>query len=137
MKVTNFHEFFRANPVNKKFGVVLGGRFGDSEFICAPITGTQQNNYLEKAMTMPAKGAKDQGTKFSIAKYYQQIILNHCIEPNFKLADEIKAAGVHTAEQYIDMALNAGEQTELANKILDASGLSNNQLEEDVEIVKN
>lgn len=69
-----------------------------------------------------AKISKKGRTEFDSKKFNEQIILTACVDPDFKNAEEVKAAGCITPAQYLNKVLLPGEQANLVQAISFLSG---------------
>lgn len=87
------------------------------------------NEYQEKCTSYDKKGK----ATFNSKKYNELVIVNHCIEPNFKDAEMLKKAGMTLPEQFIRKFLLAGEIVELSSQISSLSGFDTdiNELKEE------
>jgi len=111
--------------------VPVSARFRDEEgsllkFKVKAMTGKEYTTYQKQAISYNNKKGK---SEFDNAAYYEQIIINHTLDPNFKDAESIKAASVQTPEQFLNRSLLAGEIDTLAGEILRISGF-NTDMEE-------
>lgn len=84
-----------------------------------PISSRQLADYRKQVTKAGKKGKID----FDQYRYYNLIVLNHTVDPNFKDEKEIKELGCQTPEQLLDKLLNAGEVENLVQAILEISGL--------------
>lgn len=89
------------------------------DFTVSGITNSQYMSYQKLCVT-----GKGKNRDMDVSKFNMQIILNHCVEPNFRDADSIKAKGVETPEAFVNSSLRAGEVQQLAEKILELSGFN-------------
>lgn len=114
-------DFLIQNPqtdVTEEF--YLSPRFAEKgfKFKIKAITGDQFGQYQKRCMVM-SKGTK---VGFNNQLWQELIILNHTVDPNFKDAATLSAAGCATPEQFLHRSLLSGEQAELVNRITALSG---------------
>lgn len=130
-------EFLIKNPVNNVTKeVYLSERFVDEEgnkiaFKIKAMNGDDYASYRKQAMKVTKNGVD-----FDTKKFNELVVINNTINPNFRDAESIKAAGCITPEQYMYRSLLAGEIDALASKISELSGF-NTSVEEARETVKN
>lgn len=94
------------------------------------ISGEAYASYRKEALKITKNGAE-----FDTKRFNELIVINHTIDPNFRDAEAVKAAGCITPEQYMYRSLLAGEIDALAAKISELSGF-NTTIEEAKEEVK-
>ena len=97
------------------------------------VDGKEYNQLNNQAVEVDIKTKKVKVNKDLVDV---QLVLNYCEYPNFKSAEDIKAAGCVTPEQYLRTVLLPGEIQSIANSIRELSGL-NESIEELEEEVKN
>lgn len=133
----NLSEFLAKNPVNNLTEeVYVSNRFVDENgnklpFKIKAISGEAYASYRKEALKITKNGAE-----FDTKRFNELIVINHTIDPNFRDAEAVKAAGCITPEQYMYRSLLAGEIDALAAKISELSGF-NTTIEEAKEEVKN
>lgn len=126
-------EFLVQNPVdNVTEEIIVSARLKDYPFQIKAMTGQDFSEYQKIATAF----GKKKKVSFDTAKFNEQVVLNHTVEPNFRDAESIKAAGCMTPEQFLYRSLLAGEISELANKISMLSGFDSD-IEESIEEAKN
>lgn len=69
-----------------------------------------------------AKISKKGRSEFDSKRFNEQVILTACVDPDFKIAEDVKAAGCMTPSQYLNKVLLPGEQTNLVQAISFLSG---------------
>lgn len=130
-------EFLVKNPVNNLTKeVYVSDRFVDENgnklpFKIKAMSGDAYASYRKEALRITKNGAD-----FDTKRFNELVVINHTIDPNFRDAEAIKAAGCVTPEQYMYRSLLAGEIDALAAKISELSGF-NVTIEEAKETVKN
>lgn len=133
----NLSEFLAKNPVNNLTEeVYVSNRFVDENgnklpFKIKAISGEAYASYRKEALKITKNGAE-----FDTKRFNELIVINHTVDPNFRDAEAVKAAGCITPEQYMYRSLLAGEIDALAAKISELSGF-NTTIEEAKEEVKN
>lgn len=100
-----------------------------------PMSSIDFGMYQKRCTKFKGKG-KNKDFEFDTAKYNQMIVLNHVVDPDFKLEANLEKAGVKTPEQLMDHLLSAGEIANLAQEVLEASGFDNS-IEDIKDEVKN
>lgn len=130
-------EFLIKNPVNNLTKeVYVSSRFVDEQgnkipFKIKAMSGEAYASYRKQALSITKNGVE-----FDTKKFNELIVINQTVDPNFREADAIKAAGCVTPEQYMYRSLLAGEIDALAAKISELSGF-NVTIEEARDSVKN
>lgn len=130
-------EFLIKNPVNNLTKeVYVSNRFVDEQgnkipFKIKAMSGEAYASYRKQALSITKNGVE-----FDTKKFNELIVINQTVDPNFREADAIKAAGCVTPEQYMYRSLLAGEIDALAAKISELSGF-NVTIEEARDSVKN
>lgn len=130
-------EFLIKNPVNNiTEEVYVSNRFVGEDgqklpFKIKAMSGEAYASYRKEALRVTAKGVD-----FDTKRFNELVVINHTIDPNFRDAEAVKAAGCVTPEQYLYRSLLAGEIDALAAKISELSGF-NTTIEEAKETVKN
>lgn len=116
--------FLLENTVeNITLEVLVSERFKDKDgkllkFKIRAMTGGEFADYQKECMTIGKKGRVD----FNSKKFNEKVIINQCVEPNFKDAELLKKAGCPTPEDFLYKCMLAGEISELANQINTLSG---------------
>lgn len=110
--------------------VYVNDRLG--KFTIKPMTNAQFNEYSKRCQSKINK----KGMDFDAAKYNLLVIAGQVIKPDFNNAELLKKAGCATASELIQKKLFAGEIADLASKIANISGFSND-INEEVEEAKN
>lgn len=129
----NLTEFLIQNPINNiTKEVVISERLKKYPFVIKAMTGEDFTNYQKTAIAF----GKKRKVSFDSGKFNELIVLNHTVEPNFRDAESIKAAGCITPEQFLYKSLLAGEIQELTANINTFSGFDT-EIEEDIEEAKN
>lgn len=134
-KPKSLSEFLAANPITGLTAeVYISQRFKEAgfPFKITAMTGHQFNDYQKQATAV----GRHRKMSFDSTLFNELVILNHCVVPNFKDANEIQAAGCTTPEQYLYSRLLAGEINELSNQISILSGFDSD-MESMVDDVKN
>lgn len=85
------------------------------------VDGKEYNNLNNEAMEIDIKTKK---VKVNSDLVNIQLVLDYCVYPNFKSADDVKESGCITPEQYLRSVLLPGEVQSLASAIRELSGLS-------------
>ena len=126
-------EFLVQNPVdNVTEEIIVSTRLKEFPFKIKAMTGQEFSEYQKLATAF----GKKKKVSFDTATFNEQVVLHHTVEPNFRDAESIKAAGCLTPEQFLYRSLLAGEISELANKISVLSGFDSD-IEESIEEAKN
>jgi hypothetical protein len=121
----NLQQFLNENTVdNVTAEVIISPRFKDEngeplKFKIRAITGEDHKNYVNECMKL---NAKTKQMYFDNKKFYELVIINATIEPNFKDATSIKQLNCVTPERYLYKVLLAGEIETLAQEISALSG---------------
>lgn len=109
-------DFLRENPVEEIIDeVVISTRLKDFKFKIKAMSYEEFVNIRNQCA--------DKNGIINNSKFDRMIIMGHCLYPNFKSSEEIKAAGVATPDQYLNKVLLAGEQMELSRQISKLSGM--------------
>lgn len=130
-------EFLIKNPVNNLTEeVFVSDRFVDENgkklsFKIKAMSGEAYASYRKEALRITGRGAD-----FDTKRFNELVVINHTVNPNFRDAEAVKAAGCITPEQYMYRSLLAGEIDALAAKISELSGF-NTTIEEATKEVKN
>ena len=134
-KTMTLTQFLAENPVNDLTAeVYISERFKTAgfPFKIKAMSGKEFNSYQKQATAV----GRHKKISFDSELFNELVVLNHCIVPNFKDAEEIKAVGCKSPEEYLYSRLLAGEISELANQISILSGFDNDP-DAMVEEVKN
>ena len=109
--------------------VIISERLKGKPFTIRAMSSNSYSEY-QQAATIIKKGKK---VNFNERMFNQSVVLNHCIEPNFKDAELIKKAGCVTPAQLLEKVLRAGEISTLTRKIMELSGFMQDldEVEED------
>jgi Phage XkdN-like protein. len=129
-KSISLTQFLIENPVDDvSREIYLSKRFKEAghKFKIKAMTGSQFSAYQKEATAI----AKKKNINFDTGLFHKKIILNHCIEPNFKDSELVKQAGCITPEQFLDKVLLAGEIVDLADEISALSGFGSDTSEVD------
>jgi len=98
------------------------GRLKGQKFKLSLMSSKEFTRYQKEATKKVKKETRYDGYIFNT-----QIVLNHCIDPNFKSADLLKKAGFLVPEDFLNNRLKAGEVDELAEAILEISGFGDGE----------
>lgn len=125
---------------NQEHEVIVSNRFKDKEgnilkFKIKPVSGEQFGDYQKRCTNVEIIG-KRKVANMDSSKFNNMVIINHCVDPNFKDADLIKQAGVQTPEQALQKLLLAGEIVELSQQISSVSGFDVD-INEEIDEAKN
>lgn len=96
------------------------------------MTGDQFQEYQKQATAI----GRHKKVAFDGKLFNELVVINHTIDPNFKDANMIKAAGCTTPAQLMYKVLKAGEIQELSKQISSLSGFDDD-VDSNVEEVKN
>lgn len=115
---TNISEATEEVPISKRFkdddGTLLN-------FKIKPVRSEEYADYQQQAIVL---GKNREGSRFDTARFNGLVVINHTLDPNFKDAATIKAAGLQTPEQLLNATLLAGEIDTLSSEILRISGFN-------------
>lgn len=129
---TTLTDFLLQNlPEHETLEVTLPRMKGVGTFKIKPMTAKQFYSYQKTATNIQKKGST-----FDTERFNMNVVVNHTVEPNFKEASFIEAAGVTTAEALVNKVLKGGEVAELSRQISILSGFDE-EGEDLVEEVKN
>lgn len=129
-KATTLSQFLAENPITDLTDkVFISERFQKLgfAFTIRAMSGEEFNTYQQQATAV----GRHRKVTFDNKLFNELVVINHTVEPNFKDATAIKAAGCTSPEQYMYSRLLAGEIIELANRISSLSGF-----DEDIEELK-
>lgn len=129
-----------ANVSNTEEEVAISPRFKDKDgkilkFKIKPMNGDEFGRYQKACTTISITG-KNRNTQFDSGKFNQMVIVNHCIDPDFKDEDFLRQIGCQTPDQAVQKVLLAGEIVELGNQISKLSGFDTD-INEEIENAKN
>jgi hypothetical protein len=126
-------QFLIQNPVdNVTEEVIISQRLKEFPIKIKAMTGEQFSEYQAAATAI----GRHQKASFNSKLFNEMVIINHTVDPNFRDAESIKAAGCLTPEQFLYKSLLAGEISELSAKISSLSGFDTN-FDEQVNEAKN
>lgn len=133
--MTDLQMFLLENTINDLTKeVVISERLKDKPFTISCIDGVKLNEYQKQCMKVGAKGKRE----FDTQKFNETIVLNHCVNPNFRDAEWLAKAGCPTnPKALLYKILTGGEVINLAIAIQQFSGFGEVEQEEMVEEVKN
>ena len=129
-----------AEMINAVVEVPAGKRFVGKDgkpilFKVKPVTGEEFTRYQKLCNKMEIVGRK-QRTTFDSSKFNMMLLVNHCIDPNFKDAEFLKKLNVNTPEEAINKTLKAGEVIDLSEQISKISGFDSD-INDEIEEAKN
>lgn len=131
--MSKLSQFLIENPVEGITDEVIISNRIPFKFKIKGMSGEDFAQYRKQAVKI---NAKTQNASFDSKLLTELMVINNTIEPDFRNAADIEAAGCHTPAQYLYKVLLAGEIEELSQRIQKLSGL-NVDLEEKVEEAKN
>ena len=134
-KAMTLSQFLAENPVNELTAeVFVSERFRKAgfPFKIRAMSGKEFGAYQRQATVV----GRHKKVNFDTQLFNEQVILNHCIVPNFKDIEAIKAVGCSSPEEFLYSRLLAGEITELSQQISILSGFDSDH-ESLVDEVKN
>lgn len=111
--------------------VDIGGRLKGFKFKIKPMNNKEFGEAQKQSFSIMKKKAS-----FDQRRFFEIVILNNCLYPNFRDAAFISKCGVVTPEACLNKVLLAGEISDLAQAIISLSGFDND-IESDIEDVKN
>lgn len=121
-KAKSLQEFLTKNSVaDISKEVTISERLKDWKFKIRAMTGEEHSKYNKDAMNITGKGKRAKA-EFDVAKFNNAVIINHCMEPNFRDADMMAQTNSVTPEILLNSVLNAGEISYLADQITVLSG---------------
>lgn len=129
-----------ANITDKEIDVSVSKRFKGKDgkplkFKIKPVSGEQFSDYQKRCSSIEFSNRK-RTMQLDSGKFNNMIIINHCVDPDFKDAELIKSVGVQTAEQALQKLLLAGEIVELSQQISAISGFDED-INEEIDNAKN
>ncbi len=117
--MSTLKQFLKEHPVdNVTAEVVISERLKDFKFKIKAMSNEENSKYAEQC----TKVISNTNIKVDSNKLMKLVILNHCVEPNFKDAKDIEEMGCTSPDEYLDKALLAGEQERLGVEIRKLSG---------------
>lgn len=131
-------EFLNTNPVeNLTKSVAISERLKNDEgklyqFKIKAMTDHEFEDLRKRSLNI-RKGGK---FELNLQQFNSLVVINNTVEPDFKSAENIKAVGCTTPQQYLSKVLLAGEIAELSAQIQRFSGFDTD-LNDLVEEVKN
>lgn len=134
--MTDLQLFLLSNPVdNLTKKVIVSERLKNNPFTIKCATSKELDEYQKRCIKNPLDKKKMQ---FDTATFNELIVLNHCVEPNFRDAEWLKQAGCETNPRaLLYKVLTAGEIANTAAEIQKLSGFGEIEQEEMVEEAKN
>ena len=114
-------QFLAENPVNGLTSkVFVSERFRKAgfPFEIRAMSGQEFSAYQKQATAV----GRHKKVNFDNQLFNELVVLNHCVVPNFKDAQELAAVGCKSPEEYLYSRLLAGEIVELSNQISVLSG---------------
>jgi len=126
--ISKLEEFLKASDdvSNLTEDVPVSSRFKDDDgnILLFKIKGVSMDEYDRyQKKSMEKEGDE---YRFNSSKYALELTINHTVDPNFRSAELISAAGCFTPEQYIQKKLRPGEIERLSDQILKLSGFGEN-----------
>ena len=111
-------DFLMEHPVTGlREEVIVSPRLAEHPFTITAVSAGEMAEYTGRCKTSPQPGAGFDGEKFNLL-----LILNHCVEPDFRNSDALAQAGCATPEELVNKTLKAGEIAYLARAIYRLSG---------------
>lgn len=102
--------------------VKRNGKAKELTFEVSLISDREWKNYQNQTNKLKKGGRVDfDGTKFN-----ELLVINHCVNPNFRDANAMKKLDVRTPEQLLHKTLKIGEVSQLADIITSVSGFDTN-----------
>ena len=134
--MTDLQMFLLNNNVAEiKKEVVISDRLKNFPFTISCVTGKQLEDYQRRCVKNPNNPKK---REFDASMFNELMIINHCVNPNFKDAEWMQSAGCPTdSRALLYKTLTGGEITNLVLEIEKLSGFSNEDLDEIKEETKN
>lgn len=125
----NLQEFLNKNStIDIKCEVAISNRLKNPEtgelykFQIRALTDREWENARSEATTLPKKSKER--SKFNQSLFNEKVVISATVYPNFKDSESISATGCITPEQYLHKVLLPGEIAELAVKISEISGFT-------------
>lgn len=118
-------------PTAQREEFVLSERTKDYKFVIRPLSNPEYQEMLDQCLKISSKGKMDMNTKL----FQMKLIEAACVNPDFRNAEFISAAGCVTPANLINKTLLPGEIQELSNRIQKCSGFTT--FEEDITEAKN
>ncbi len=114
-------DFLLTQPVlDLQEEVIISQRLREHPFTIKCVSAAEMADYSKKCR---GKNGFD-GEKFNLL-----LILNHCLEPDFRAVDSLAKAGCATPEELVNLTLKAGEINALARSIYRLSGFDQSLVE--------
>lgn len=134
--LSDLQKFLMDNPITDMVTeVIVSERLKDFPFKIKCITSEQLDEYQKKCIKNINNAKKRQ---FDMKTFNELIVINHCVEPNFRDAEWLQECGCPTQPAVlVNKFLGAGEITTLSEQIQKLSGFGDVEQEETVEEVKN
>ena len=121
MAALTLSQFLIDNPQNAlREEFFLSQRFKDAgfKFTISAMSGEQFANYQKEAIAV----GRHKNVSFDTKRFNELVVLNHTLVPDFRSAEDMKAAGCARPEDYLYRSLKAGEIMDLASRISKLSG---------------
>lgn len=104
--------------------VAISPRFKDNDgtllkFKIRALTGEEHSRFNDLCTKIDRK---TKSVNFDSRRFKEMIVINGCIDPNFKDAASISRTGCVTPEQFVHKVLLAGDLDTLSNEIMSLSG---------------
>lgn len=106
----------------KEFDFVVSDRLKEYAFKVRALTFDEYNEIRKKSMDFSNQDAR----RPDEAELTYNLVVEGCVEPDFKSAEFLSSCGCATPRQAIERTLLAGEVTNLSGEILRVSGFGNN-----------
>jgi len=97
-------------------------RLGEHKFILRPLTLGEYDAVRKRAIN-PNMSAAERADSIELNR---QLVIESCVEPNFRSEALLDALCVKTPSAAIDKVLMAGEVINIANKVMEISGFGDN-----------
>ena len=113
-------DFLCANPVQDETErVVISERLKNFEFEIGVMDKKQYDSYVNQCVIKDGKGRV---VKQNIGLFNELVVINHCLDPDFKAVEFLQKAGAATPGQALYKVLKLGEVEKLADSILQFNG---------------
>lgn len=134
--LSDLQKFLLDNPITDvEETVIVSERLKDFPFKIKCITSEQLDEYQKRCIKNMNNAKKRQ---VDLKAFNELVVINHCIEPNFRDAEWLQEAGCPTdPAKLLNKYLAAGEINKLSAEIQRLSGFDDVEQEETVEEVKN
>lgn len=100
--------------------VVISKRLKEYKFKVRGLSAGEYREVRKRAVNPQGTG----GDRIDSLDLARQLIVDGCVEPNFREAEFIKQVGVKTPVEAVDKLLLAGEVSRLSNEIMEISGFN-------------